>query len=147
MDVNPERCLAMRRRWFLALLLAVPVVLFLIPGFAQEGGPKGGARFIHCQHSVAGLTGECSAPPQNPVVYPKTGKALVCEDCHKSEKITDKNWRPGHRPCVDCHKRDFLKADATICYNCHLTNDPGQKPPKLNKLPPPGSEPDKRAGS
>src|SRR5690242_2330961 len=109
----------MRRRWLLPLVLAIPVALYLLPSFANEQQPKVGARFIHCQHSVSGLSGTCEAPPAKPVVYQKTGKAFVCADCHGAEKISDKNWRPGHRPCVECHKRDFLKADASICYNCH----------------------------
>lgn len=134
----------MGRRWLLPLVLAIPAALFLVPGLAdsRQAG-KAGARFIHCQHSVAGLTGECAAPPQKPVVYQKTNKAFVCDDCHASEKLSDKTWRPGHRPCVTCHKRDFLKADATICYNCHVSNDPAQRPPKLKPLPGAGSEPDR----
>jgi hypothetical protein len=134
----------MSRRWLFGLLLAVPIALYLLPGFAQTGNKGGYARFIHCQHSVSGLKGECTAKPQSPVQY--KSKALVCEDCHGSEKITDKTWRPGHRPCVECHKRDFLKADASICYNCHETNDPAQKPPKFKALPAAGSEPDKPGG-
>jgi hypothetical protein len=135
----------MRRRWLFTLVLALPVALYLVPGFAADS-PRAGAKFIHCQHSVSGLTGTCAAPPQKPVVYQKTGKAFTCTDCHGGEKVTDKNWRPGHRPCVECHKRDFLKADATICFNCHTTNDPAQKPAKLKALPPAGSEPDNPAG-
>lgn len=131
----------MRRRWWLTGFFALVLSLYLLPSFGQTSGV--GAKFIHCQHSVAGITGDCAAPPQQPVVYPKTKKALVCEDCHASAKISDKTWRPGHRPCVDCHKRDFLKADATICYNCHVSNDPAQKPAKFKPLPPSNSEPDK----
>lgn len=132
----------LRRRWWLAGLFALLVGLYLVPSFGDDL-PKVGAKFIHCQHAVPGLTGECAAPPQKPFVYQKTGKALNCEDCHASSKITDKAWRPGHRPCVECHKRDFLKADATICYNCHTSNDPAQKPAKFKPLPPNGSLPDR----
>jgi hypothetical protein len=134
----------MKRRWLFAFVLASSVLLYLFPGFAQEL-PKVGAQFIHCQHTIDGSKpegGKCAATPDKPVAY--KNKKFACTDCHQSEKIADKNWRPGHRPCVECHKRDFLKSDATICYNCHITNDPAQKPPKFKPLPKEGSEPDNR---
>ncbi len=129
-------------------LYCLPLLLLLLmyPSFAQD---RRGATFIHCQHSVTGegMEVKCTPTPQKPVIYAKTGKSMTCKDCHAEEKISEK-WRAGHRPCVECHKTDFLKADATICYNCHLSNDPSQqkskKTLKLKPLPNAKSTPDKR---